>query len=80
VTNNGAALTGAAVTFDSLPSGITLANGNGLTSCTAPASPYMSIPGTLGTNQNVVLTLQFTDPSQAAITYVTRVLGGSGAK
>ncbi|HEV3197908.1 MAG TPA: SBBP repeat-containing protein [Bryobacteraceae bacterium] len=80
LTNKGAALTGAAVTFDSLPSGITLANGNGATACTAPASPYMSIPGTLGTNQSVALTLQFTDPSQAAITYVTRVLGGVGAK
>lgn len=80
VTNNGAALTGAAVTFDSLPSGITLANGNGVTACTAPASPFMGIPGTLGTNQSVALALQFTDPSQAAITYGTRVLGGSGAK
>jgi hypothetical protein len=68
------------VTFDSLPSGITLANGNGVTACTAPASPYMNIPGTLGTSQNVVLTLQFTDPSQAAITYGNRVLGGTGAK
>jgi hypothetical protein len=80
VTNKGAALTGAAVTFDSLPSGISLANGNGVTACTAPSSPYMNIPGTLGTSQNVVLTLQFTDPSQAAITYANRVLGGAGAK
>lgn len=80
VTNKGVPLTGAAVTFDSLPSGITLANGNGVTACTAPASPYMSIPGTLGTNQSVALTLQFTDPSQAAITYANRVLGGTGAK
>lgn len=81
ITNNGAAVSGAALVLDDLPSTATLSNSAGSTLCDAPlGSPWIAIPGTLGTAQSVTMNLTFDDPTNASINYSTRVLAGNGQK
>jgi len=75
--NNGAAVTGADLVLDSIPSSVTLSNGTGVTACNSvpTVSPYVSA-GPIPAGGQVTLSLQFSDPYNTAITYTTRVLGG----
>jgi hypothetical protein len=64
------------VALDSLSAGASLFNKAGVTLCTPNGSPFINAGFTslaAGASSSVVL--QFTDPSKAAITYITRVLG-----
>jgi len=82
LTNNSAGtLSGPiALVLDNLSPGVSLYNGLGLTYCSEPVgSPFITANGYLGSGKSVSLTLQFTDPAKAAISYVPRVLAGSAA-
>lgn len=66
-----------ALVFDSLSSNATVYGASGTTLNQAPAgSPYVNTIG-LAANQSVTLTVQFSDPTMAAISYTPRVLAGS---
>jgi hypothetical protein len=63
------------VALDTLSGNATLTNANGSTVNNLPAgSPYVSIPGTLAPGASATVTLQFANPTNAGITYATRVL------
>ena len=65
--------------LDNLSAGATLLNGSGHTTCAAPSgSPYVSVPGGLAAGASATVVLQFTNPSNAAIAYTSRVLSGAG--
>jgi len=66
--------------LDSLSPNATLANQTGLTSATLPAGHAYRVvqPGVLPVGTSVSGTLEFTNSTQAAITYTTRVLTGPG--
>ena len=67
--------------LDQLSSNATLANATGTTLEIAPAgSPYVNANVNLAPGQSVNVSLQFTNPSRAAITYLARVLAGPGAR
>lgn len=70
--------------LDNLSSNASLFNATGTTSFAAPAgSPYITqflSTGNLAPGQMASFSLQFTDPTRAAITYTTRVLAGTGAR
>ena len=75
--NGGTSATNVALVLDSLSSNATLANATGSTTCTPANSPYLGL-GTINPAQTATATLQFVNPSNAAINYNTRVLAGSG--
>ncbi len=65
--------------LDNLEGSISLVNAAGTTGVLAPlGSPYVSVPvggnGTLSPNESKSVTLEFANPSNAALTYDTRVL------
>lgn len=64
--------------LDNLTAGVTLSNADGATSVLSPlGSPYISVPvhnGALLPHESTAVTLQFSDPSAAAIDYNARVL------
>lgn len=66
--------------LDSLSANATLANKTGLTSATLPAGrSYLAVQsGVLAAGASASVTLEFANPTQAAITYTTRVLTGPG--
>jgi len=65
--------------LDNLSANATLYQPSGTTSCSIPTgSPYVSAAGSLAPGATVTLSLQFTNPTKAAITYAPRVLAGSG--
>lgn len=68
--------------LDSLSGNATLFNTTGFTDSIFPpaGSPYLNANITLGPGQSTTFALQFTDPTNAAITYTTRVLAGPGAR
>jgi len=67
--------------LDSLSSNATLYSPTGTTACATPAgSPFTNWLSSLAPGASASIVLQFTDPSKAAITYATRVLGGSGGR
>lgn len=75
--NNAGALTGPFyLVLDTLSVNASLSNATGATTVYAPTgSPYITIPGgTLAPGASATVTLQFTNPTNAAITYATRVL------
>ncbi len=76
--NNAGALTGPFfVALDSLSVNATLVNATGTTSVYAPlTSSYITVPAgaTLAPGASASVTLQFTNPTNAAITYTARVL------
>ena len=84
VTNNSPnTITGPiSLVLDSLSSDAALFNATGTTdSLESPAgSPYLNVNVNLAAGQKTSFTLQFTDPTHAAITYTTRVLVGPGAR
>ncbi len=84
VTNNSAiAITGPlSLVLDSLSAGTTLFNATGTTdSLELPAgSPYVNANVSLAAGQSTSFTLQFADPSHAAIAYNTRVVTGPGVR
>jgi hypothetical protein len=70
-----------ALVLDSLSSNATLFNATGRTACAAPAdSSFLDFSGNLNAGASGILTLQFTNPSRAGITYTTRVLGSTGPR
>ena len=76
VTNSsGAAITPAiSLVLDNLANA-TLVNATGTTAFGSPSiSPYVTINGGIGAGQTVSFSLQFSDPTNGAITYTTRVL------
>lgn len=68
--------------LDSLSANATLFNATGITdSLEQPAgSPYLNSNGNLAPGQSVSFSLQFTDPTNTAISYTTRVLAGPGSR
>ncbi len=67
--------------LDGLSPGVTLASSNGLTQSLAPFnSPYMTVyPASgnrLAPGASVTVTLQFSNPSNRAFSYATRILAG----
>jgi hypothetical protein len=67
--------------LDQLSGNATLANATGTTLEIAPAgSPYVNAVVNLAPGQSVNVSLQFINPSRAAITYLARVLAGPGAR
>jgi uncharacterized repeat protein (TIGR02543 family) len=68
--------------LDSLSGNATLFNATGITDAQMPpaGSPYLNANITLGPGQSTTFALQFTDSTNAAITYTTRVLAGPGAR
>jgi purple acid phosphatase-like protein/calcineurin-like phosphoesterase family protein len=81
ITNNSvAAMPGPLfVVLDNLSGTATLANGSGTTAVFPPFGPYIQVPVSptgLAAGASVSVTLQFANPSSAAITYTTRVLNG----
>ncbi len=83
LTNNSAASIAAPVSLvlDNLSSNATLFNPTGTTSLMLPAgSPYMDANVTLAPGQSAPITLQFVNPTNAAITYDARVLAGPGSR
>lgn len=81
--NTGSEVTGLlSLVLDSLPQGVSLASASGVTSCSVPAgSPYVNVAlgssNGLAIGQSVQATIQFNDPTMAAITYMPRVIAGS---
>ena len=65
--------------LDSLGTNATLYNRTGSTTCAAPpGSPYVSIAGPLNAGASISVVLQFTNTTNAPITYTARVLSGAG--
>ena len=77
-----AAITGPlSLVLDSLSSNATLFNLSGTTACAVPAgSPFINLSGNLNPGASVSISLQFTNPTRAGITYATRVLAGSAGR
>jgi hypothetical protein len=67
---------------DGLSGDVSLFNLTGSTDALFPPAgdPYISSSAGLAPAQSVSVTLQFTDPTRAAITYNTRVLAGPGSR
>jgi hypothetical protein len=64
---------------DNLSGTASLHNAAGKTGCVAPTgSPYVSVPGPLDAGAHTTAVLQFTDPTNTAISYTPRVLAGAG--
>ena len=64
---------------DNVSSNAKMYNGTGTTTCAAPlGSTYIQLNVSLGPGQTVTTSVSFTNPTKAAITYNTRVLGGAG--
>ncbi len=84
LTNHSAAtITGPlSLVLDDLSSSATVYNASGLTDAVeAPAgSPYVNVSNDLAAGRSATISLQFTDPSHAAISYKTRVLAGEGPR
>jgi hypothetical protein len=68
--------------LDSLSANASLSNATGsLNVLGPPDSPYINVAGgNLAPGQNTSITLQFADPTRAAISYATRVLAGPGPR
>ncbi|MES1254171.1 MAG: hypothetical protein ABUS56_01085 [Acidobacteriota bacterium] len=66
------------VVLDGLPESAALSNRTGVTATFAPlAAPYIQVPGaSLAPGASASVVLQFTNPSNAGITYTPRVLNG----
>ncbi len=80
--NSAATLTGPiSLVLDNLSSNAALFNATGSTALMLPAgSPYIDANINLAAGQSTPVSLQFTNPSNTAITYATRVLAGPGAR
>jgi hypothetical protein len=68
--------------LDALSGNAALFNKSGSTTVTTPSgSPYINATaGSLAAGASVTITLEFTDPTNAAISYSTRVLAGPGSR
>ncbi len=81
-----AALTGpVSVVLDGLSANATLFNLTGVTSCAAPAgSGYVHVnvgaDGLLTPGESAAIVLEFVNPTNAGITYATRVVAGAGCR
>lgn len=83
LTNKGGAITGpVSLVLDSLSANVSLFKNTGVTSIFTPAgSPYINVaPGNLAAGASVTVTLEFTNPTKAAIHYSTRALTGPGSR
>jgi hypothetical protein len=66
--------------FDNLSANASVYTPAGVTSCASPASPFLNIiaqGSALAPGQTVTIPAAFLNPTQAAISYATRVLSGS---
>jgi uncharacterized repeat protein (TIGR01451 family) len=77
ITNiSGSAINGPlSILLTSLPAGVTLANATG----TFNGSPFLAVPGsaTLGAGQSATVSVQFSDPTNASITFTPVIYSGS---
>jgi hypothetical protein len=87
LTNNSGADVAGPVSYvlDSLSSNATAVSPSGTTAVTTPAgSPYYNLnigaDNVLSSGESANITIQFTNPTKAAITYTPRVLAGPGAR
>jgi hypothetical protein len=87
IQNKSAAAIGGPISlvFDNLSSNASLTDGTGITACKAPLnSEFVNLSlgasGSLAPGKSNTVTLTFADPSQAGITYSTRVLAGAGVR
>jgi hypothetical protein len=84
--NTGATFGGpVSLALDSLTAGVTLFGASGVTSCQAPTgSPYLNLNvgsnGTFDAGETVSVTLQFTNPTNKAISYTPRALAGTDGR
>ena len=82
ITNTGATAQAGPIylVLDSLSANASLVNASGVTNNPPAGSIYVVMPGTAGglaPGATTTIALEFTDPANAAITYVTRVLHGT---
>ncbi len=77
---SGSAITGPiSLVLEGLSGNASLLNASGKTTCTAPVgSPYVAIAGPLAAGASTTVVLQFSDPTNAAISYTSSVLAGAG--
>ena len=76
--NTGPALATVLLVLDDPPSGVTLVNASGTTSCTSPSgSPFVAVPA-IASGKRVIVHLDFSDPSGAPIAFTPQVLAGPG--
>jgi hypothetical protein len=69
------------VVLDNVTSAATLLSPAGRTACLAPlGSPYVTIAGGLAPGAHATVSVQFTDPANAPISYAVRVLAGSAGQ
>ncbi len=87
VTNSGATPLAApfSLVLDNLSANATFVGTDGITTAVAPiGSPYINASlgaaTALNPGESVSITLQFSDPTEAGITYTTRVLAGAGSR
>jgi hypothetical protein len=74
----GSPLSGVVLAIDALTSGVSLANGNGVTGCAAPAGSAYINAGSMAPGGTVTFYLQFNNPSRGVINYTPRALAGPG--
>ncbi|MBL8232507.1 MAG: hypothetical protein JNL98_28680, partial [Bryobacterales bacterium] len=78
LTNTGAALANANLVLDGLSANASLFSPSGVTGCTSPAGQPFRTVGALATGVPVQVVLEFTNPTNAAITYTPRTVAGAG--
>jgi hypothetical protein len=80
ITNNGGSPSGPVnVALVGLPATATLTNNTSGTACTSPAGlPYVNVSSNLNVGDSTTFNLDFLNPSNASISYTTKVLAGSG--
>jgi hypothetical protein len=80
ITNNGGSPSGPVnVALVGLSSTATLTNNTSGTACTSPAGlPYVNVSSNLNVGDSTTFNLDFLNPSNASISYTTKVLAGSG--
>lgn len=83
LTNIGTTITGpVSLVLDNLSPNAGLYQKTGVTNLLVPAnSPYATVvAGNMAIGAKISMTLEFTDPTMAAITYSTRILAGPGGR
>ncbi|HBY62878.1 MAG TPA: hypothetical protein DEH78_23905 [Solibacterales bacterium] len=81
LTNLGPDLTdGVSLLIGSLNSAATLFQPSGTANCFGPPTPFRQAASRLASGEQVLITLEFINPSNAAIAYVPRVVAGAGER
>ena len=78
LTNVGVTLSQVVLVVRDLTAGVMLVN-DGKTSCTSTGDPFIMVPNDLRQGKSASITLRFSNPSKGSISYMPRVLAGTGA-